>query len=84
MNWFPPEIQEIIWSYDPTYREKFKGVIIQIDKTVSFDTILMFKKKHQKIFGIGDYGICHKRIVEDSKSNNGMYYRVSYIYSKRI
>ena len=77
MNWFPPEIQEIIWSYDPTFREVFSRVIHQIDKTLSFHRELVFKKQYQKFFGIGIYGICHKKKVEYSKSNNGIYYRVA-------
>ena len=72
MNWFPPEIQEIIWSYDPTYREKFSRVVHQIEKTLYFRYELVFKKQYQKFFGKGIYGIFHKR-----NTNKGRFCRVA-------
>jgi len=54
------EIQQIIFEFDPTYRDVFDKVVKEMNTILEGKKELQFKKKYQNIFGDSSYGIVHR------------------------
>ena len=51
----PLEIQRHVYELDPTYRELFDAVVVEMKRLLSTNEELEFKKKYQRFFGCDTY-----------------------------